>query len=281
MGSSPSLAFGYAARAASTATRRKMDTFGALLGAAARLPITIARFESYDALTEAMHRRALDLAWLPPLPFLTLEERGEAIPLVAHHRGGASRFHGVILVRTESRIEAPLGLEGKRAAWVDRRSASGFVLPRIHLASLGLDPRRAFGAQRFFGSHDAVVRAVVGGKADFGATYARLDRSGGAVHGAWADLPGAEESIRVLLSFGKIPGDITATRPGLDPTVREGIARAMMSLCHDVEASMLVRHLFGVHEFRRWTPEGYPALRASVTRATNEGLLDDSAIASR
>jgi|KBSSwiStaDraftv2_1062776.scaffolds.fasta_scaffold343926_2 phosphonate transport system substrate-binding protein len=278
MASRDTVAFGYPARAQSAAARKQMREFAAMLGKAAGAELTVTSFPSYDGLAKAAHKGTIDLAWLPPIPFIALERRGDVTPLVSNHRGGVPQFHGVLIVRTASSIQSPADLRGTRAAWVDRRSASGFVFARIELAARGVDPRITFAEQKFYGSHDAVVRAVVGAKADVGATYARLDRSGGAVDGAWAELPGAEESIRVLLSFGRIPGDVLASRATLDPALRERLTRALVGICHDVAGSMLVRKVFGVHEFRRWKAEGYDELHAATARAASDGLLDDDAV---
>src|SRR5207248_2419860 len=130
--------------------------FADLLSTLSREDITMSVAKSYDALTHAMAKRAYDLAWLPPIPYLTLEGQGAVTPLVSHRRGGLSQFHCVVIVRARSRIRTPVGLRGKRAAWVDPKSAAGFVLPRIGLAALGVDARTAFGEERFYGSHEAV-----------------------------------------------------------------------------------------------------------------------------
>jgi phosphonate transport system substrate-binding protein len=259
-----------------------MEEFGALLGKEAAVDVAITSSETYELLAKRVYKRAVDLAWLPPLPFIALEKKERAVPLVMHHRAGATKFHAVVLVRADSRVRTLQGLNGKRAAWVDLHSASGFVVPRVQLAALGVDPRKAFPEQRFYGSHEAVIRAVVGGRADFGATYARLDRSGEVVHGPWADLPGAEESVRVLAAFGKIPSDVIVARADLGAAVRERVTRALMAICHDVEGGLLVRELFGVHEFRRWAPKvsgSYEPLRGLVASALESGLLDAAAIA--
>ena len=150
----------------------------------------------------------------------------------------------------------------------------------MQLAALGLDPRTAFGEERFYGSHEAVVRAVVGGRADFGATYARLDRSGEVVNGAWADLPGAEAATRVLIAFGSVPNDVILARSSLPEDVREKVTRGLLGICHDVDGGLLVRDLFGVHEFRRWTPASYEALRKITADALTEGILDATKILS-
>jgi phosphonate transport system substrate-binding protein len=272
------LVFGYAAPAQSVSMRRRMSDFALFLGKLAGIEITVSPAESYDQLARRVHKKTFDLAWMPPIPYIALQQKKTAVPLVTLYRGGTTQFHAVVIVRSDSRVRSPQGLKGKRAAWVDQHSAAGFVLPRVQLAALGIDPRSAFGEERFYGSHEAVVRAVVGGRADFGATYARLDRSGEVVNGAWADLPGAEEATRVLFTFGMVPNDVIVARADLPDEAREQVTKGLLGICHDVNGGLLVRDLFGVHEFRRWTPASYEALRLITADALAEGLLDTKKI---
>ncbi len=274
------LVFGFSARAQSVAVRKRMGEFAQFLGKLSGVEISVSPADSYDQLARRVHKRTFDLAWMPPIPFIALQQKQSATPLVTLYRGGTSQFHAVVIVRADAKIRTPAGLKGKRAAWVDQHSAAGFVLPRVQLAALGIDPRTAFSEERFYGSHEAVVRAVVGGRADFGATYARLDRSGEVVNGAWADLPGAEETTRVLIAFGSVPNDVILARESLDEESREKVTRGLLGICHDVDGGLLVRDLFGVHEFRRWTPASYEALRKITADALNEGILDAKRILS-
>ncbi len=170
------LVFGHVARDESADDRTRMQAFAAVLAKQAGVRVEVAEAEGYEKLAMMVDAREVDLAWLPPIPFIALERKAAAVPLVSHHRGGRADFHSVIVVTADSRIRTPVGLKGKRAAWVDPYSAAGYAMPRIQLAALGVDPRTAFASERFYGSHDAVVRAVLAGKADFGATYAGLDR---------------------------------------------------------------------------------------------------------
>ena len=80
-------------------------------------------------------------------------------------------------------------------------SASGYVVPRVGLAAVGVDPRVAFAEERFWHSHEAVVRAVVAGRADFGATYAGVGPGGEITRGSWMDVQGADEAVRVLVQL--------------------------------------------------------------------------------
>jgi phosphate/phosphite/phosphonate ABC transporter binding protein len=268
------LVFGYASHASSRATKNGMQEFLGLVGQAARIGVVPKEHRTYPELAAALDRGDLDLAWLPPISFILLHKRGKVVPLVSHHRGGRAEFHSVLLVRADSKIRTPAGLQGTRAAWVDKHSASGYVLPRISLAAMGVDPRTAFASQRFFESHDAVVRAVVGAKADVGATYARLDRTGAPARGAWMDLPGAEGAVRVLSTFGAIPSDVIGVRADLDGVTQSVLRKAFIDTAYDVRGALLVRDLLGVDEFRPWEDSGYSTLRRAMIRAAADGLFE-------
>ncbi len=268
------LVFAYAAHASSSASKKRMKEMLALVGATAKVALVAREVDSYPALAAAVDAGEVDVAWLPPVSYILLSKREKVTPLLGHHRGGRAEFHSVLLVRSSSRIRTVEGLRGKRAAWVDKHSAAGYVVPRIQLAAMGIDARVAFASERFFMSHEAAVRAVVGDKADFCATYARLDRTGAAVRGAWMDLPGAEGVVRVLATFGTIPSDVIAARRDLDPAISEALARGFIEAAYDVRGALLVLELFGVDEFRPWEDVGYTTLRRAMIRAASEGLFE-------
>ena len=221
----------------------------------------------------------VDLAWLPPIPFIRLEQRRAVVPLVAHQRDGQTHFHSALIVQADSPLETVADLRGARPAWVDTDSASGYVMPRVGLADSGLDPRTAFGPQRFCGSHEAVVRTVVAGRADFGATYGGVDEAGSVSRGPWLDVTdekGRPAPVRVLARFGTIPGDTTAARAGLSPDLRERIAGVLQALPGRRKNRALIRRLFGVDEFRPWEASSHDELRRLTEDALRRGIIDDA-----
>jgi phosphonate transport system substrate-binding protein len=215
----------------------------------------------------------VDLGWLPPLPFMTLEARSAICPLVAHRR--ADGFHSTLIVAAESRFRSLSDLEGARAAWVDRESASGFLLARIALAEAGIDPRHAFSEERFFGSHEAVARAITRGVADFGATYAGVNQKGMLTRAPWLLLDEAESArVRVLARIDGIPSDATVARAGLPQAMRDRIVDALLRMSSKAKNKALLSRLFGIERFVRWQPSGYEAFRRKVEEARSSGWLD-------
>ena len=241
---------------------------------AKRLGCEVALFEaaSYDELSRAVVSRYVDVAWLPPIPFVTLLEHRAVVPLVNLRRGGRARFRAAIIARGDSAIARPSDLVGKRAAWVDPSSASGFVVPRVALDELGVDPRTSFPKQRFFHAHELVARAVLGGLADFGATYAGVSESGEITRGPWS-IGESAQHVRVIALVGDIPGDVVAANASLDASERDALCDALLKISRDKRSKLLAHGAFGLDEFARFEPGGYDELARAVRSATERGLL--------
>src|SRR5215472_1391722 len=278
------LVFGYVATA-SAAPYERMVSFAVALSREAGVELPICKASSYAELTQLVQHRKVDIAWLPPLPFIALERFDLVAPLATVQRGGSSAFFSVVIVAADSALSNPRELRGKRAAWVDPHSASGYVLPRIGFMAVGLDPRTAFRSERFYGSHEAVVRAVIEGRADFGGAYAGVDDTGLVTRAPWLELPGAEDAVRVLATFGAIPADVIVARKGLDARTREMVAGALARTGEQEENCPLLREVFGADAFVPWAdttvptdgaPDraGYAEFRQATMEASNQGLVD-------
>jgi len=193
-----------------SSTREHVDSFCRALAAATGLDVTGIGLWHYHRLLEAMEMGDIDLAWLPPILAAQAAYDGRAIPLAVPVRGGVSSYSTALFVHERSPVRSPHDLVSTRAAWVDRQSVSGYLLVRAHLRSLGIVPERTFASDRFHGSHEAVVRAVVEDAADVGATFIHLDERPGRreqriLRAGWGDA-----RVRVIAQAGPIPSDVVA-----------------------------------------------------------------------
>lgn len=264
---------GYSAPDASPEARRSMTDFTILLSQLAMIDVSITALPSYERVAQLIFKGEIDLAWLSPIPYISLARRDAVVPIVSHHRGGDAHYQGAIIVAATSRARTLANLKGKRAAWVDRHSASGFVMPRIELWEAGIDPRKAFASQKFYGSHDAVVRAVAEGRADFGATYARLAPNRSVKSGSWTQTKYAHQ-VRALATFGEIPSDVIAARADLDPKAREIITKAFLRIAKVTQGKQIIAGVFGSDDFRRADLDSYERLRDAAAGAVEDGLLE-------
>ncbi len=237
-----------------------------------RVGATIQRREaaSYEALANDVRDGRVDVAWLPPIVFVRL---GEIVtPIGSILRGGASAYEAALIVPASSKVRTIDALRGTRAGWVDRWSAAGFVLPRVKLALLGVDPRTLFRTETFHGSHRSAIKAMLEGACDVTGTYARASESGDVTAGGWSEIAGAD--VRVLATFGAIPPDVLAVRTAVADRIRDEAFTAFRDACADEKTRALVREVFGGDDLTEGLAPGYDALQKALDMATSRGMFD-------
>ena len=255
-----------------------LAAFFAWLSQKTGIRVTTRAALSYQELAEMMRAGGADLAWLPPIVYAKLEREKVATALVSHERAAIARYESVLVVRRKSPIRELEDLRDTRVGWVDRWSAAGYVLPRIALFARGVDPRGLFGEEKFYGSHDSAIRALLGEQADAVATHARADAHGKFSFGGWSDVEGAEELVRVLVAFGSIPADVTAAHVNLDEERRNKVRNALTAASTDPEIAKLVHKIFGIECFTADDYPDYEGLRRALESAFACGLIDERVV---
>jgi len=273
MGDASDIGFGLMWQKKNEPVGKDFAEFLAWLARASGLPLVARCALSYEELHGMIRRGEVGAAWVPPIVYLHLERERVVAPLVTHTRAAGVTYESVLIVPMTSSTRSIEALRGARAAWVDPWSAAGYVLPRLKLATLGVDPRETFASETFYGSHDACVRAVLDGEADVGGTYARRDADGKLVRGGWTEMKEAEGRIHVLTSFGPIPSDLIVAHQSLPAKARQALVRALVSVPHDPVAP-LVQRVFGVQLFREGGLPTFGALRRALDGAVARGLFD-------
>ncbi len=108
-----------------------------------------------------------DLAFLTPTTYIEARQRCGVELLVKALRNGMPSMHSVIVVRSDSGLSLIEELRGKRFAFGDRLSTTGFLFPCVMLAEagIGLDDLKTYA---FLGHHDDVAKAVLEGEYEAG-----------------------------------------------------------------------------------------------------------------
>jgi len=209
--------------AAKPMMRARLFAFCAALGRAIGAPAEPRDFDDYPSLLDAMGAGGLDLAWLPPIVAMRAAAGGRALPIALPVRRGVASFHSALFAPVGSAIQRPPDLAGARVAWVDRQSASGYLLIRAALRAQGVELEHAFAEEHFFGSHEAVVRAVLEGTADVGATYLHHDSAGSGIWRAgWGDA-----NVHIVARVGPIPSDVIAAGIHVPVSQMRAVQRAL------------------------------------------------------
>jgi len=170
-----------------------------------------------------MEAEKVDIGSFSPFAYVDAMTGGK-IKIIAQSILDYSAFYkGLIITRKDSGITGLADLKGKRFAFVDPKSASGYVYPRAMLIEKGFDPDKFFKETVFSGGHDKVIIAVLEGKVEAGAIY----------DGALAIAKGKglkTEDLTTITSTDPIPHDAIVVRSDLDDVTAKKIQKALIDL---------------------------------------------------
>lgn len=237
--------------------------FGALLAAALDREVAVTACRTYTEVAARIARGEAQMAWLSPAVFVRNEASAGLHLLAAVDRSGGAGYRGVLFVAKGSDVVTPGDLAGKTVAWVDRDSCAGYLFPRLSLRALDLEPSELFGEERFEGSHGSVVRAVMNGTADAGATHAQTADDGERlVLAGWQPYAG-HDGMRPLLVTDPIPPDVVCATVKLGAEELGAIERALLGL-HESDDDEVIDELFNGPRFVAASPSDYEAVRLAM-----------------
>lgn len=266
------LAFGLVPPPAFVGLDSRLNGFLRWLGERAGTTLVRRHVDSYAELVTLLRAGTIDVAWLPPIPFARLEAEDRVHALVCAERGGQDSFVSILFTRADSSASAIDDVRGGHVGWVDPLSTTGYVVPRMRLAARYPD-EKLFARESFYGSHAAVVTAVLDRTVDIGASYGGFEADGSIVRGAYQDVGARASDVKVIEVFGAIPPDVVAVRSGLDPKLEAALAEAFEATSSDPAMLDVVRTTFGAMFFARKPLVGYDLLRTEMEHGVDSGVI--------
>jgi len=189
--------------------------------------------DSYDHLTEQLLSGAVQAAWAPPLVCARVEKAGGRV-VVQGVRGGTASYRSVLFAR-RGLLLSTQALQGRTAAWTDRHSMGGYVLPTALLRGVGIHPDRVFAEQLFVGTYEGCVKAVLDGRAHVSGCYASSAAAQTARMGFLRIAKAHVDELTVLAYSGECPHDGIALSPNLSAEDKDGLTAAFVRLVENPE----------------------------------------------
>ncbi|MGC4122390.1 MAG: phosphate/phosphite/phosphonate ABC transporter substrate-binding protein [Myxococcales bacterium] len=209
--SAPVLTIGAVPLGEQAVRTRELDALAQVLERELGGRVDLSVAADYREFSKGLAERRWDLIVVGPVLYSRAHENGYDAVAIGM-RGGTFVRQGLFITRADKGISRIADLKGRKLAFVSPHSSSGFQFPFAYLFAQGLGP--ADYTREFVGSHDAVVKAVLEGRADAGATY----------DGALEDLAGDQAALlTVFARTDPIPGETFAIRADCTrlPKVRE------------------------------------------------------------
>lgn len=189
------------------------------LSTAAGHPVELVVSPNYESLGYLLRAGLIEVAWLPSTALSRSGGAALGVPLARVIRRGQTEYAGAIVTRASGPVKSLAELKGRRFAYVDRLSGSGFADANELLAQAGVQPLADFTQIAFTGSHGESLRGVLEGRYDAAAVLA--DRVDNGPHAA---------ELRILARSRAIPTGMLVAAPEVPEALREKLRSALLGM---------------------------------------------------
>lgn len=214
---------------------------------------------NFIAVVEALGSQRVDVAIMNPFGYILAHEKYKAEAFLMGVNRGRSEYWGQIITKNP-KIRSLSDLNGKKFAFVDPASTSGYVLPAKRLK----DANVRLGEIVFAGKHDSVVTMVYQGRVDAGATYHTPPEDGvpqDARRLVISQFPDIYEKVRILEKTDSVPSDPVVFRKDFPEEMRKKIVAAMKSFSSTPEGAKALKNLYHLTNFKDCTDKDYDHVR--------------------
>ncbi len=222
------------------------------------IPIKTFTSTNYVGLVEAMGSGNVDIGALAPLAYVLANDQNGAQVLLKTSRKGALTYHAMFITRADSGIKRIEDAEGKRMAFVDPASASGYLFPAAYLKSKGFNPEKFFSQTKYAGSHDNAVKAVYNGDVDVAVVY---DDARNIVE---KTIPDVKEKVVKIGQTEEIPNDTISVRKGLDPALAQKIKAAFLKYAQTPEGKKTLMAVYEIDGMAEAANADYDVVRRTA-----------------
>jgi len=217
-----------------------------------RYPHIITRFKS----------RELDGAFFGIFTSVLAEEALSIEPLVRPvATDGKSTATGYIFVRTDSGISNIGDMRGKRAAFVDQVTATGYLYMLYYLRTNGIrKPGTFFSEHTFTGSNESAVYTVHSRQADVGVAKGRI------VEKILERDKLIKDELRILSVSKELPDNTLFLRKSLPIQLKLRIQQVLLEMDSDPEGKKILEY-FGSSKFIEAKSRDFTPVRSLARKA--------------
>lgn len=213
---------------------------------------------NYVGVVEGLGSGQVDFGIIPPFAYILANQESDAeVILTAINKSGEAKYRAQFMVRKDSGIKSFEDIKGKRVAFVDPSSTSGYLFPGAHLIKEGIDLEKDI-EYLYSGGHDKSLQLLLNNDVDVAITFVDArDRYK-------EEFPTAMEEIEILGYTEYIPNISVTTRGDMDKELQEKIQNGLITIIESEEGSELFKELFNMYGFEKATDADYDIIRTTA-----------------
>ncbi|MFC3569047.1 phosphonate ABC transporter substrate-binding protein [Paracoccus sp. TOH] len=151
------------------------ECYRAAIEQALGVPVKVFTPADYDGVIQGLLGGTLDLAWMGASGYakIYLTDPQAVTPVLTKQNiDGSTGYYSIGLARKDSGITSIADAKGKRFAFADPNSTSGYLVPGAELTGQYGPLDEYFSEVRFSGGHEQTIVGVANGDFDAGVTWA-------------------------------------------------------------------------------------------------------------
>lgn len=220
--------------------------------------------QSYIAVVEAMGTKRADVAAINTFGYILAYNKYGAQAKLTVIRHGLATYQSQFIARADGKIKSLNDLAGKKLAFVDPASTSGYLLPMKTLKEKKIEPKETVFAMK----HDSVVSMIYQGQVDAGATFYSPPTKEGiedARRLVKTQYPDVEQKITIIDLSDAIPNDPIIFRKDMPEEMKTKLIDAFLAFIATPEGKVAFKEIYGVDELKKATDADYDAVRVMLT----------------
>ena len=225
-----------------------------------RLGVKVEAFtaSNYIGVVEGLGSGSVDFGIIPPFSSLLAQKQSNAKPiLTSKGKTGKPGYTAELYVRKDSGIKSLQDVKGKKVAFVDPSSSSGYIYPGAMLVEAGLNLDKDISYQ-FSGGHDKSLQLLLNKDVDVIATF-------DGVEDRYAkDFPQAKNEIQKLATSEMIPGVMVTASSKMDKELQEKLEKALRDIEKDPKMKELFTKMFSITGFSDVDQDAYKKVEATA-----------------
>ena len=225
-----------------------------------RLGVKVEAFtaSNYIGVVEGLGSGSVDFGIIPPFSSLLAQKQSNAKPiLTSKGKTGKPGYTAELYVRKDSGIKSLQDVKGKKVAFVDPSSSSGYIYPGAMLVNAGLNLDKDISYQ-FSGGHDKSLQLLLNKDVDVIATF-------DGVEDRYAkDFPQAKTDIQKLATSDMISGVMVTTSSKMDKELQEKLEKALRDIEKDPKMKEMFTKMFSITGFTDVDQDAYKKVEATA-----------------
>lgn len=213
---------------------------------------------NYVGVVEGLGSGQVDFGFIPPFAYVLANSESDAeVILTALNKSGEAKYRSQFMVRKDRGINNFSDIKGKKVAFVDPSSTSGYLFPGAHLIKEGIDIEKDI-EYVYAGGHDKALQLLLNGDVDVATTFVdSRDRYK-------EDFPEAMEKVEILGYTDYIPNISVTVKGDMEEELKEKIKVALLNIAKTEEGLTLLKDLFNMHGFEEATDADYDIIRTTA-----------------